>query len=363
MLNRCARAGVLVAAIFSPLVLAQDKTAQPTTQPSSKPPAQAPVPTPAESAVARTQRQAAALESLVTSDLAHSFLAATAKLPDPGERTLYRNRAKGVTLAKPAFDALPADQQAGYEPRPCTPDFYYDTKHGSALVYSRVVDLIAKHATFGAGDTPRLLDFGYGTIGQLRLLAECGFDAHGVDIDPDLAALYSDPADTGAAGSGGTGRVGVHLGRWPAEPALVAAIGRNFDVITSKNTLKAGYIHPTPPAGQTVDPRKLVKLGVDDTTFLKSVHDSLKPAGLFVIYNICPAQNPPDKEYIPWADGKSPWSREEFAAAGFDVLEFDVEDQAWVLDCFARLGYLGDKPREQSAKEYFCWYTVLKRKD
>lgn len=356
MLNRCA--GVFLAAIFSPFVLAQDKPAQPTTQPSSKPPAQTTAP--AESAVARTQRQAAALESLVTSDLAHSFLAATAKLPDPGDRTLYRNRVKGVTLTKSAFDALPADQQAGYEPRPCTPDFYYDTKHGSALVYSRVVDLIAKHAKFDASDTPRLLDFGYGTIGQLRLLAECGFDAHGVDIDPDLAALYSDPADTGAAGKG---RVGVHLGRWPAEPPLVAAIGSNFDVITSKNTLKAGYIHPAPPAGQTVDPRKLVKLGVDDAAFLKSVHDSLKPAGLFVIYNICPAQNPPDKEYIPWADGKSPWSREEFAAAGFDVLEFDVEDQAWVLDCFGKLGYLGDKPREQSAKEYFCWYTVLKRKD
>lgn len=361
MSNRLSRVAVVLAAFALPFSLAQDKPAtkpapQPAPQPAQPPAAQQP----AESAVARLQAQAAALKPLVTSDLAHSFLAATAKLPDPGRRTLYRNREKGVTLAKHAFDALPADQQGGFAPRDCTPDFYYDTKHGSALVYSRVVDLIAKHATFGAGDTPRLLDFGYGTIGQLRLLAECGFDAHGVDIDPDLAALYSDPADTGAAGKG---RVGVHLGRWPAEPALREAIGGQYDVITSKNTLKAGYIHPTPPAGQTVDPRKLVKLGVDDATFLKTVHDSLKPRGLFVIYNICPAQNPPDKEYIPWADGKSPWTPSEFNAAGFEVIELDVVDQDWVLDCFGKLGYLGGKPREEAAKDYFCWYTILRRKD
>jgi SAM-dependent methyltransferase len=194
-------------------------------------------------------------------------------------------------------------------------------------------------------------------------MALMGADARGIEVEPLLAALYSEPGDTGPLGSG---TVHVHSGRWPAEPALVAEIGAGYDLITSKNTLKAGYIHPAREA----DPRTLVTLGVDDATFLRSIHDALNPGGLFIIYNICPPQNPaepgPDGKvppYIPWADGWSPFSREQFDAAGLEVLAFDQRDEAALHPIFAALGYDNGAGVESLKPTTFVWYTVARRRE
>jgi SAM-dependent methyltransferase len=306
----------------------------------------------------KMKADATKLSPLVTSELAKQFLAATAKLAEPTPRTVYRNREKGIALTKRAYDALSAEEKATLTAREYPPDFYYETGYGSPLVYARVLDLAAPHV-MRAGK-PKVLDFGYGTIGQLQLLAHCGFDAHGVDIEPMFPALYSEPGDTGAMG---TGSVSIHAGQWPAEESLRNAVGGGYSLITSKNTLKKGYIHPSPPAGQTVDPKRLVHLGVGDEEFLKRVHDALEPRGVFLIYNICPPQNPPEKEYIPWADGLSPFPREMLEKAGFEVLAFDDVDQPWVIECFGALGYTEGKSREEAAKEFLCWYTIARRKD
>lgn len=347
-----------LAALLPPHALAQQAGSQ--TSPATQGQPQAELP----SITSKLQSDAAAITPLVSSALARDFLAAAPKLPDPGTRMVYRNREKGIAVSKRVYDSMPPTEQAGLTPRPCSPQFYYETAYGSPLVYARVLDLaaphLASHPALDSSDRPKLLDFGYGTIGQLRLLAECGFEAHGVDVEPLFEALYSEPTDTGPIGKGS---VAIHTGQWPAEPALRDAIGQGCSIITSKNTLKAGYIHPTPPEGQVVDEKKLVKLGVSDAIFLKYVHDALKPGGVFIIYNICPAQNPPDKEYIPWADGKCPWPRASLEEEGFEVIAYDAVDQAWVLDCFAKLGYTGDKPRDEAAKDLFCWYTIMKRKD
>ena len=305
----------------------------------------------------RLRDGAAALEPLVRADIAKEFLAATSKLPEPSTRTIYRNREKGLAISKREHDALPAAEQAAFTARECTPEFYYETGYGSPLVFVRLLDLASPHLV--RGPRPKLLDFGYGTIGQLHLLAHCGFDAQGVDVEPVFPALYSEPGDTGAIGAGS---VAIHKGQWPAEEPLRNAIGGGYTLITSKNTLKNGYIHPSPPAGQTVDPKKLVHLGVSDEEFLARVHDALVPGGVFLIYNICPPQNPPEQEYIPWADGTSPFSRAMFEKAGFDVISFDVRDDGWVLDCFEKLGYTEGKTREEAAKELLCWYTILRRR-
>lgn len=317
-------------------------------------------PTPPPPPITEKMRaDAAKLSPLVTSELAKEFLAATGKLTEPTPRTVYRNREKGIALSKRAYEALPAEEKATLTPRECAPDFYYETGYGSPLVYSRVLDLVAPYHARDAKRPTKLLDFGYGTIGQLHLLAHCGFDAHGVDVEPIFPALYSEPGDTGAMG---TGSASIHAGQWPAEEPLRNAIGGGYSIITSKNTLKKGYIHPTPPAGQTVDPKRLVHLGVSDEEFLKRVHDALQPRGIFIIYNICPPQNPPEKEYIPWADGLSPFPRAMFEKAGFEMLAFDEVDQAWVLDAFSALGYTEGKSREEIAKEFLCWYTIARRK-
>lgn len=297
------------------------------------------------------------LKPLVKTELAINFLAATAQLQEPSTRKVYRSKDKTRAVPQREFEALSPEQQAEFTLRECPAEFYYETAYGSPLVYSRVLELASAHLTPRPG--MKTLDFGCGTIGQLQLLAHCGFKAHGVDVEPVLGALYSEPGDTGAIGGGS---VTLHLGQWPADERLRAAAGGGFQLITSKNTLKSGYIHPTPPPGQTVDPSRLVQLGLSDEEFLKRVADALEPGGLFVIYNICPPQNPPDKPYIPWADGKSPFNQEAYKAAGFEVLAFDVEDQSWVLECFGKLGYGEGKSLEQLAKEYFCWYTIVRKR-
>jgi SAM-dependent methyltransferase len=312
--------------------------------------------------IEKMKGDAAKLAPLVRSEFTMQFLAATVKLTEPSARTIYRNREKGIAITEKAYDALPEAERAVFTPRECTPDFYYETGYGTPLVYARVLDLAAPHVapTLLSRETrPRILDFGYGTIGQLQLLAHCGFDAHGVDVEPIFPALYSEPGDTGPMG---TGSASIHVGQWPAEEPLRNAIGGGFVLITSKNTLKRGYVHPSPPEGQTVDPKKLVHLGVSDEEFLARVHGALKPGGVFIFYNICPPQNPPEKEYIPWADGLSPFPRAMLEKAGFEVIAFDAVDQPWVLDGFGALGYTEGKTREEAAKEFFCWYTIVRRK-
>jgi hypothetical protein len=243
------------------------------------------------------------------------------------------------------------------------------TGYGSPLAYARVVDLLSQSGVTTL-EGWKLLDFGYGTIGHLRLLGLMGADAHGVDVEPIFEALYSEPGDTGRLpqtrekpqNGGGTsmasGTVSIHTGRWPSESGIITRIGSGYDVITSKNTLKAGYIHPA----REVDERFLVKLGVSDEVYLQTARDSLKPGGLLVIYNISPAQNPPDKPYLPHADGRSPFTREQFGRAGFEVLAFDVDDQNTIIDYWLALGYDEGKTREELRDEIFAWYTIVRRK-
>jgi hypothetical protein len=149
------------------------------------------------------------------------------------------------------------------------------------------------------------------------MMAAGGWRATGVDIDPMLPALYAGPPAPSA-------RITLLDGRFPADAEIARAVGAGLDVFLSKNTLKRGYVHPDRPA----DPKLLIDLGVSDDAFLRAVHDALAPGGVFLLYNICPAPSPPDKPFVPWSDGRAPFSRDAYAAAGFDVLEYDTDDTA-----------------------------------
>ncbi len=342
--------GILLTSLaFAPAVTAQ------TSQPA---------PTPISDAI---RQQATALMPLVKENAAVELLNAANQLPEPPSRTIYRNREKGTALSATEWNALSEAGRAGLTPKVYPPEFHYSTGYGSPMVFARVLDLAGKHG-FASLKDKKVMDFGAGTIGHLRAMAFAGAEAHGVDVEPVLRALYSEPGDQGAvnAGSKGAakGAAWIHIGRWPAESDITRKVGTGFDLITSKNTLKEGYIHPKPPPGKTVDARQVITLGVDDATFLKSVHDSLNPGGLFIIYNICPAQSDPQnlsQPYIPWADGKSPFSREQFATAGLEVLEFDIVDAEWAIDAFTALGYHNGATKQEMSATTFCWYTVARR--
>lgn len=316
-------------------------------------------PAPKLTGVALLKDQSTKLAPLVKSQLARDFLGATSALPERATRTVYRNKDKNLALTAEAYNQLPETDRAGFTPKECDENFYYQTGYGSPLVYARPLDLLAQHG-FSSANGKYILDFGYGTIGQLRLLASLGARASGVDVEPLFKALYSQFDDTGnieSVGNDPPGFLSIFDGQWPANADLAKQVNGGYDLFISKNTLKRGYIHPA----RETDPKRLVHLGVDDAAFLKSVYTSLNPGGLFMIYNICPAQNPPEKDYIPWADGECPFPRELCEKAGFEILEFDHIDNDAILDYWMALGYDQGKGRDDAAKNTFAWYTLMRR--
>jgi SAM-dependent methyltransferase len=301
------------------------------------------------------RRQALALLPLVRSEPARAFLQAVPSLPHIEPRTVFHDstRTRYWTAAEAA--ALPEPQRGRLVPRSLDEDFYYLTRYGSPLAYARGLDLAAAQGLTALAGR-RIADFGYGGIGHLRLLASLGADVVGIEVDSLLRALYAEPGDQGPIGASG-GRITLLTGHFPAEAAIVAAVGGNYDLFLSKNTLKRGYIHPEQPA----DPRRLVHLGVDDTTFVRNLYRMLAPGGLVVIYNLSPPPNPPGKPYIPWADGRCPFAAGLWESAGFQVLAYDRDD----AEAARRMGHALEWDRGDGAMDLehglFAHYSIFRK--
>jgi hypothetical protein len=229
---------------------------------------------------------------------------------------------------------------------------FYSGRYGSPLTYARAFDLAEKHR-FSPKEGSKVFDFGFGSIGHLRMLAQMGIDVTASDVDPLLPILYE-----GSSGPYRSGRIELLDGKFPADPDLVRRAGDSYDLFISKNTLKLGYIHPT---REPMSPRHVIDLGVTDEAFLKQVASMLKPQGLFVIYNFCPPKAPADKPYIPWAEGESPFTREQFAEAGFDVLEWNVVDDKPARE-LGRLLSWDTEGGMDLENGLFAWYTIARKK-
>ena len=266
------------------------------------------------------KEEGAKLMELCRTPLARSFLRAVGSLPEPKLRTVWRTKDKSKAYSQKEYDKLSAEEKKDLTRRDCTPEFFYYTGYGCPLIYSRPLEVLSEK--IGADWRPtRVLDFGYGSIAHLRLMASLGMDVQGIEVEPVLRALYSEPGDTGTI-EGATlnpgamprpdGKLTLHDGHWPGDAALKRAVGGGYDLIVSKNTLKLSYIHPE----REVDEKYLVKLGVDDETFVRALHETLNPSGVVLIYNIAPAQNPPDKPYLAHANGRCPFPRELLEKSG-----------------------------------------------
>jgi hypothetical protein len=183
-----------------------------------------------------------------------------------------------------------------------------------------------------------------------------GATAVGVEVDPLLPALYAARADQGRIARG-RGSVRMVNGRFPADAAVARAVGAGWDAFLSKSTLKRGYVHPEQP----VDPRQMVQLGVDDSTFVAEVAARLKPGGLFLIYNLSPAPAPPGERYIPWADGRCPFERALLERAGLEVLAYDAVDDEAARAMGRALGWdQGPRPMDLE-RDLFGRYTLARR--
>jgi SAM-dependent methyltransferase len=300
--------------------------------------------------VPRLRREAEALAPLVSTKLARSFLGATKNLPRIAPRKLYRDK----ELPRYLTEADAGADREGLVPLPVDETFYYYTKYGSPLAYVRPLELLGNAGVNDVAGT-RVLDFGCGGIGPLRLLANLGADAVGVDVDPLLPVLYSEAGDQGPVA--GKGRVTLVNGRFPADQEVRAKVGASYDWIIAKNTLKRGYVHPERP----VDQRFLIDLGVDDEGFLKALYESLKPGGRVLIYNLAPAMAPPDKPYVPMADGRCPFSAEQWEAAGFRVVMIDRDDSTEARAMGHALGWdQGERPMDLE-KNLFASATLVQR--
>jgi SAM-dependent methyltransferase len=322
------------------------------------PPLQAPVSPAVPSGRALLQREAKALEPLVTSRLARGFLRATFELPAIAPRKLFLDGASKVYLTETAANVLSADAKRKLKAVPVDEAFYFTTKYGSPLAYARPLDLVAASGLQEVAGR-KILDFGYGTVGHLRLLAGLGADVVGVDVDPLLPALYSEPVDQGVVKNrrGRDGSLRLISGRFPADQAVIQSVGKDYDLIVSKNTLKRGYVHPDRP----VEARRLLGLGVDDSHFVRALYDALKPGGLFMIYNICPAPSRPGQPYKNWADGRCPFAKEVWNSIGFRVIAFDRDDSEAIRRFARALGWdQGDAPIDLKS-DLFAQYSLMEK--
>ncbi len=299
-------------------------------------------------AVAKIRRDAEALGPVVGSALAKEFLNRTAALAEVAPRTIFHDADKTAYYSEKEASDLPEAQRAALASREIDAGFYYNTRYGSPLAYARPLDLVAASGI----DTlkgRKVLDFGYGTIGHLKLMAAMGAEVVGVEVDPMLRAIYSWPEDQD--------QVRLHHGRFPADADVTTAIGSNYDLFLSKNVLKRGYLKPEKP----VDPKRLVHLGVGEKEFVEAMAKILKPGGLAVIYNLHPPQNPPEKPYIPWADGRCPFDRDLLERAGFEVLHFDTDDSAPARRMAHALGWDQGDGAMDLETGLFATYTILRK--
>ena len=198
--------------------------------------------------VVRMRAEAHELLGEVSTPVARAFLQASETLPPAESRTVYRTE-EGLWLSPAAASALPAEEREDLEPAVLPASRYYDTKYGSPLAYVLAME-VAGRAGLDDVEGRRLLDFGYGTVGHLRLLAASGADAVGVDVDPFLPALYGEAEDQGAVPREGAedGRVTMIDGRWPATEEARAAIGAGYDLFLSKNNAQT-RLHPSGAGG------------------------------------------------------------------------------------------------------------------
>jgi hypothetical protein len=301
--------------------------------------------------------EAEVLAPLATSKLAQEFLAAAKKAPAFTPRTIYRKGRAREWLSPADFEKLDDENKKLWQPVAVSEMMYQGLFYGTPSAYILPIEHLASAGGPGSFKGLKIADFGHGGIGQLRLFAAQGAEVVGIDVDAIQPLLFSAKGDQGPCGDNG-GSIRIVSGKFPADPKIVESVGGGYDLFLSKNTLKRGYVHPEREA----DPRMLINLGVSDEVYLGAVSKLLKPGGWFVIYNLAPAQNPPDKPYLPMADGRSPFSREAFEAAGFEVIKLDEEVSPMARKFGQLIGW--DKPPTAMKldADLFAWVAICRKK-
>jgi hypothetical protein len=302
------------------------------------------------SATAAIVKDADAIAPLMKQAAAREFLKAAATLKAQTPRIVYTHQSTRRSITPIEYEAMNANEREGFERVEHDETFYFSTYYGSPVAYARALECAGAHG-LATLDNAKILDLGYGAIGGMRMMAGAGAGVSAVDVDSTLPALYREPLDQGAmlGINARTGRLTLYNGVFAGNTTLTKLIGREFNLIVSKNTMKRGFMKPASGG------KALVSFEASDEVLLDTIYDSLAPGGLFVIYNIMAGFDPGK----PATDGYSPFTREQFAKANLNVLALDANDDAAVRAMGRALGWetqMGDLE-----KNLFALCTVVQR--
>jgi SAM-dependent methyltransferase len=321
-----------------------------------------------DDAVAELAAQAEQIRPLVRSGAARELLDQVPNLSAIEPRVVWFRREPRAALCEDEYLALPESEREGFERMDFDTRRYYETFYGTPLVSLRAFDLAAEGGGIISFRGRHVLDIGYGSIGQLRLLAGVGAEAVGLEVEPLLHALYREEGDDEKAeqsGGAGLGSLRLVLGLWPRD--VVTEVGGGYDLIISKNTLKKGYVTPEEP-----DPRgRGVDLSVPPEKYVQALARALNPGGLVMIYNIGPAPGPDgrgmDAEgnpvYVHMADIRCPFAREMWEEAGFEIVAFDEPDSQAIRQFAHVFGWDDSSQQVDLERDFFASYTLLRKRD
>ncbi len=296
------------------------------------------------------QKDAKAIASQMKQPAALEFLKGANTLMPQFARIVYTHAKERRSISPAQFEALKPEERAAFQRVEHDENFYFSTYYGSPVAYARVIDVAGTNGLTTLNDA-RILDIGYGAIGGPRKMSGAGARVSCVDGDSLLPALYRERTDQGGV-AGFDGRVGsltLHDGVFAGDVTLTKLIGKDFNLIITKNTMKMGFMKPSngrPP---------FVSFEANDEVLLDTIYDALAPGGLFVIYNITGALDPAK----PSTDGRSPFTREQFTRANLNVLALDTNDAAATRAMGKALGW--DKQMGDLEKNLFALYTVVQR--
>src|SRR4029453_19144365 len=138
-----------------------------------------------------------------------------------------------AALSEAAAAKMTEAQLTGYTKKEIDDEFYYYTRYGTPVAFVRPVELLGQ-AGVKSADGLKLVDFGFGSIGQLHALAAAGADVTGIEVDPILEIIYAKEAGKvarcTASGKGRDGSINLAYGQFPKNPDIVKKVGKGYDV-------------------------------------------------------------------------------------------------------------------------------------
>lgn len=284
------------------------------------------------------------LQPLVTSKLGTEFLDKVETLnPNPYIPELYMDKVERKIVKDLKSNAIDTSR---YQKINVDSRYYYYTRYGTPLAFVSALEALGRRLK--SPKRLNILDYGFGTIGHLKLLSLNGHKVTGIEANTFLEALYEDEYSK-------NDNMELFFGIFPKDDHFKEKLTpESYDVFISKNTLKKGYVNPE----FEFDKKYLINIGRSEEEYLNAVFNLLKDDGYFLIYNLHGKLVLEKDAYKPMLDGRSPFTKEQFKNAGFSVIEYNQDDTEFIRKMGKALGWEASMNFD---KDLFATYTLVKK--